>query len=212
MFKGFCCQFQGGYPTFWYTKKRWLKNKNGSRAFTLFSPPKKKTSRIAGVESDASLIFPSTCSTFPIVSPKGFASWHPFPIHFGTPPPFGMFPETSISPTKTWKIRGLKIMRLVNQPTRKEALWNPYQPLVPLNKTGYDTLIYEGVRYGGRGFGWLATRKRIDFFGGGWILAMGPCKQQKHFPHTELQGGNTFPSDTCGEITPIGRVITPATV
>lgn len=184
MFKGFCCQFQGGYPTFWYTKKRWLKNKNGSRAFTLFSPPKKKTSRIAGVESDASLIFPSTCSTFPIVSPKGFASWHPFPIHFGTPPPFGMFPETSISPTKTWKIRGLKIMRLVNQPTRKEALWNPYQPLVPLNKTGYDTLIYEGVRYGGRGSGWLATRKRIDFFGGvefwQWDLA-----NNKNTSHTQ---------------------------
>lgn len=128
MFKGFCCQFQGGYPadffggkapeapkmddgwlrcfpfrmvfwhlrtvsfrkgtsykhwtyiysqryaqvlTFWYTKKRSLKNKNGSRVFTLFSPPKKKTSRIAGAESDASLIFPSTCSTFPMFPVRG---------------------------------------------------------------------------------------------------------------------------------------------
>ena len=139
------------------------------------------------------------------MAPFSYPFWHP-------PPAFGMFPETSISPTKTWKILGLKIM--TGQPTPQER--RPYEKPLWTNwfhsiRPAMKPLFMRGVRYGGRGCGWLATRKVHLFFWEGWILAMAPCKQQEHFPHTELQGGNTFSSHKCGEITPIRRVITPVT-
>ena len=96
------------------------------------------------------------------VSRKGFASWHPFPIHFGTPP------FRDVSGNFHFSNQNLENTRPENHDwstnsLRKEALWKTLMnQLVPLNKTGYETLIYEGGTLWGEGV-WLISHKKSPF-------------------------------------------------